>query len=82
MGAGKPNFAQEALNICYSVTTQALAPLVPCDSTAKILRNRFKSIKPQVSWCVSLVLLRYFHLATFFWMFVEGKYFCSSSLIS
>jgi len=28
----------------------------------------------KVSWCVSLVLLRYFHLATFFWMFVEGLY--------
>lgn len=23
-------------------------------------------------WCASLVLLRYFHLATFFWMFLEG----------
>ena len=27
----------------------------------------------QVSWCVSLVFSRYFHLATFFWMFVEGE---------
>jgi len=25
-------------------------------------------------WCISLVFLRYFHLATFFWMFVEGLY--------
>ena len=24
------------------------------------------------SWCVSLIFSRYFHLATFFWMFVEG----------
>ncbi|XP_023322237.1 diuretic hormone receptor [Eurytemora carolleeae] len=28
----------------------------------------------ELSWCVSLVFLRYFHLATFFWMFVEGLY--------
>ena len=35
----------------------------------------------QVSWCVSLVLLRYFHLATFFWMFVEGKYYKNALLV-
>ena len=23
--------------------------------------------------CVSFVLVRYFHLSTFFWMFIEGK---------
>ena len=27
----------------------------------------------EFSWCVSLIFSRYFHLATFFWMFVEGK---------
>ena len=34
----------------------------------------------QVSWCVSLVFSRYFHLATFFWMFVEGTgiYLCTN----
>ena len=26
----------------------------------------------EFSWCVSLIFSRYFHLATFFWMFVEG----------
>ncbi|XP_040578059.1 diuretic hormone receptor isoform X2 [Lepeophtheirus salmonis] len=25
-------------------------------------------------WCISIVFLRYFHLSTFFWMFVEGLY--------
>jgi hypothetical protein len=24
-------------------------------------------------WCISQVILRYFHLTTFFWMFLEGK---------
>ena len=24
-------------------------------------------------WCVSQVVLRYFHLTTFFWMFLEGQ---------
>ena len=24
-------------------------------------------------WCASFVLVKYFHLSTFFWMFVEGK---------
>jgi len=28
----------------------------------------------EVSWCVSLIFSRYFHLATFFWMFVEGLF--------
>jgi len=26
------------------------------------------------TWCVSQVVLRYFHLTTFFWMFLEGLY--------
>jgi len=25
-------------------------------------------------WCINQVILRYFHLATFFWMFLEGLY--------
>ena len=37
------------------------------------------NLRHQVSWCVCLVLLRYFHLATFFWMFVEGKYISALS---
>ena len=69
MGAGKPNFAQEALNICYSVTTQALAPLVPCDSTAKILRNHgdLNQLNPRCPgaslWC---------SFATFIWQLSSG----------
>ena len=31
------------------------------------------SIKITNFWCICHVLLRYFHLTTFFWMFLEGK---------
>ena len=32
----------------------------------------FTSRTVEFSWCVFIIFNRYFHLATFFWMFVEG----------
>lgn len=42
--------------------------------TAIMQGIHFSSKSVEFSWCVSLIFLRYFHLATFFWMFVEGLY--------
>jgi len=42
--------------------------------TAIMQSIHFSSSSVEFSWCVSLIFLRYFHLATFFWMFVEGLF--------